>query len=99
MKRPSRRPIIRKKKDRQPIDDSDIDWNIVEEVHAQRAAEKENRKLMHQWIQGNDGFEAGPLLNKWQNLVLLHRKELLDLAVNAFSIADGAVETNNVGMA
>jgi hypothetical protein len=96
MKRPSRRPIIRKKKDRQPIDDSDIDWNIVEEVHAQRAAEKENRKLMHQWIQGNDGFEAGPLLNKWQNLVLLHRKELLDLAVNAFSIADGAVETNNV---
>jgi hypothetical protein len=40
MKRPSRRPIIRKKKDRQPIDDSDIDWNIVEEVHAQRAAEK-----------------------------------------------------------
>ncbi len=81
---------------RRKSNDEDVDWDEVDRAYADKERLEAEAKLMRDWVKGNDDFDSKKLLVRWRKMEHKHRSDLLDLVISIFSIADSALEANNV---
>jgi hypothetical protein len=81
---------------RRKLNDDEVDWDEVDRAYTDKEKLEAETKLMKDWVRGNDDFNSAALLTRWRKMERKHRSDLLDLVINIFSIADSALEANNV---